>query len=518
MSRLLRSLPACLVVAVLPCFLVPATAAALRVEVFNTRRAITGRIWGSGPWIAFCVDEAGNSKKDARSLNSDMDTDDTVLQVFNMRTLQPAVNTGMAIDPELADGDDWPVDVSGDLMVAQVSEMDNGMKDLNNNGRADDNVLELYNLATRQWTNLGLVGKQPTLSGGQLYFVQTETDAKKDLNGDGDTADSVLCSLDVQTRQVRSLGMDAGEGYQVSGDWIATYTSEAAQGGKDLNGDKDTGDIVAQLYHIPEQKWTNTGLECSFGFQLTSKLLAVGVEEQKQGAQDLNGDGDTKDVVCEVWDLAGGKATNTEQDCSGDLAAEGNLVGIATSEKGQGNKDLNGDKDTNDQVAQCYTLGQAKPVNLARDCSGGIEAGGGRIAFSCSETDQGKRDLNGDRDTEDYVLLIYDPATNKILNSGYSVDGDLNYRDGYLAWTTLEADQGNRDLNRDGDSDDSVLFVVDVAAGQIAPTGYACTDAVCVTNTGVGFAVPEADQANRDLNMNGTKEDDVVHVARYISR
>jgi hypothetical protein len=157
-------------------------------------------------------------------------------------------------------------------------------------------------------------------------------------------------------------------------------------------------------------------------------------------------------------------------------------------------------------------------VNLARDASGGIEAGGGRIVFACSETDQGKRDLNGDHDTEDYVLLVYDPVGNKIMNSSYCVDGDLNYKDGYLAWTTLEADQGNKDLNHDGDADDSVLFVMDVAAGQIAPTGYACSDVVCVTGQGVGFSVPELDQGARDLDGNASREDEVAHVARFIGK
>jgi hypothetical protein len=510
MPRSFRPLVVSLLLPLLPCALAPAIAASFRVEVVNTKREPSGRIWGAGPWIAFCVDET------EQTLNGDMDTDDTVLHLFNSRTLA-TVSTGIAVDSTLVDSDeDWPVDFFGDMLAVQVSELDNGQKDLNGNGRAEDNVLHLYNTASRQLTSVGVIAAQPTLLERRLYFVQAERDAGKDLNGDRDMADSVLCVYDLTTRQTESLGMEAENGFQVVGDRVAAIVSEAAQGGADLNGDKDTQDLVLQLYSTAEKKWVNTGLECSYGFELTPKLAAVGVEEQKQGARDLNGDGDTKDIVAHVWDLAAGKAINLGQDCTGDLVADGSFVAFNTVEKAQGNADLNGDKDTQDEVAQYYALGAQKPLNLGRDASGGITTAGGKIAFACSEADQGNKDLNGDRDTNDFVLLVYDPAANKVFNSLHSVDGDLETGGNYLAWTVLEADQANRDLNRDGDVDDSIVFVMELTGHSIYSTGTCSADYLCLTGQAVAFSTPEEEQGRRDLNMDRDTEDSVLQVGRII--
>lgn len=506
MSRFLRPCLAGILLAFLPALLVPAAAQGLRVEVFNVKRALTGRLWGSGYWIGFCVQEEDKAHETERMM----------LQLFNTRTLN-IHSTGIAIDVSLSDDEqDWPLAVSGDQIAVQVSEADNGNRDFNGNGRTDDNVLELYNPAARQLTNLGVIGSRPTFHGGKLYFVQQESDARADLNGDGDQSDAVLCSYDLAEKKIESLGMEVGEnGFQVVGDWIAVPVDEAAQGSKDLNDDKDIQDTVAQLYQISQKKWTNTHLECTFGMALTTKLLAVGVDEGKAGAKDLNGDGDAKDTVCEVWDLATGKVTNTAMDCSGDVVADGSTVGFATSESAQGNQDLNGDGDKDDVVAQVYTLGADRPVNLARDASGGIMAGGGKIAFSTSEADQGNKDLNGDKDAEDFVLQVYDPGRNSVFNTRYAVDGDMHVGAGRLAWNVLESDQGNKDLNRDGDTDDSVLFIIDLATDAIAFTSTASVDRAVVTNEAVGFAVPESAQGNHDLNGNGNMDDDVVHVARF---
>lgn len=514
MDRKLRPLLAFLTLFCVGALLTPVAAQTLDLgTIFNTRRELSGRIWGHGNWIAFCVEE------EDKDLNGDGDTNDTVLCVADLRTMNVQI-TGLAVNYGLSDSDtDWPVAISDDMIAVQVSEADQGGKDLNGNGSTNDDVLFLYNPTTHKSTNTGLVGKNPVFHNGKLYFGQPERQARRDLNGDGDLLDTVVCSYDPATQEWQSLGLEAAAGFRVEGDWVATKTSEAAQGGKDLNGDGDVQDTVAELYQISTKKIINTRLECSFGMALTPQLLAVAVDEKKQGAKDLNGDQDTNDVVCEVWDLSKGddptKALfNTGQDCTGGVCADGNLVGFVTSEAGQGNQDLNHDGDTQDEVGQAYILGSDKVINLAHDASGGMVAGGGKLAFVCSEMAQGDRDLNGDRDTDDDVLMVYDPVANRILNKQIAVDGDLVEGGGTLVWRTLESDQFNRDLNGDRDTDDSVVFVMDLKTTNWSCTRYAGAEYLCATDRGVGFAVSEADQGNRDLNGDGDTDDDVVHLAR----
>ena len=248
---------------------------------------------------------------------------------------------------------------------------------------------------------------------------------------------------------------------------------------------------------------------------LTDQILASGVDEDAQGARDLNGDRDAEDEVCYVWDLATGKARNTGQDCSDGLAVAGTVVGFVSNEEAQGQTDLNGDGDTNDSVLQYDTAGSAKPVNLRRDASGGLEAAAGKLAFFCSEEDDGKKDLNRDQDTADTVLMVFDVARNSVLNTTWAVDGEYASGSHYLAWKTLESDQGDRDLNRDGDTDDGILFVMDLATNGIASTGSAAEN-VAVTSAGVPFGCPETDQGDRDLNSDGDTADEILQVARYV--
>lgn len=489
-----------------------AGAQSLRSEVFNLKRVLSGRIWGAGPWMAFCVDEDGKDQ------NQDGDADDTILYLVDTRTIK-VIETGIAVDPALVDDEeDWPVATDGNTVIVQMSEVDNGKKDLNGNGFVGDDVMVSINPSTRQITPLGASGRRPTVVGGKVYFIQQEEDAKRDLNGDGDQRDGVMATVDPATRTVESLGMECSDRFRAAGDWIATSTSEVMQGAKDLNGDGDTGDVVAQLYQISTKKWTNTGLECTFEIELTPKLMAVGTAEARQGNKDMNGDGDTTDVVCQVWDLAKATPFNTGRDCSIDLSADANVVGFICAENNQGKTDLNGNKEVGDEVAHAYVLGASAPVNIGRDASGGLVAVGGKVAFSCSETIQGLRDMNGDKDADDLALLIYDPVKHAVANVNYAVDGQLIGFGSNLAFRVAEIDQGDRDINRDGDPDDTCLAICNVATNSVSVPGYASAEYFHLADGWVGFGVMEIEQGDRDLNADGDSDDEIVHLARLKTR
>ena len=519
MRQFIRPLVGSALLLLVPLLMVPAGAQqSLGIDVFNTRRELSGRMWGSGNWITFCVEE------DGRDLNADGDDRDTVLCVADLRTLM-VQETGMAIEYGLSDDDDaWPAAVSNDLIAVTLNEADNGGKDMNGNGTATEDVLALYNPTTKQRTVLGVAARSPRFLNGKLYFLQKEAIARKDLNSDGDALDSVLSVYDPATKQIESLGMDCEGGYLAAGDWILARTTELHQGNKDLNGDRDMLDEVAQLYQVSTKTWTNTTLESSGAVALSSKLVIVGVDEKRQGNKDLNGDKDVMDQVAYVWDLnspaanapvnAADHITNTGQDCSGGVVADGEVAGWVTSEAAQSAQDLNMDQDTEDDVVQIYQLSTKTVTNTARDGSGGIAAGAGKIAFVCSEIAQGNRDLNLDKDSDDDVLMIYDVAANKILNVRYTVDGELGCAEGTLVWRVLESDQFNRDLNRDGDTDDSVALVMDLEKMSYVSTGLAAGEYLCATARGASFAVSEVDQGDRDLNGDKDDDDDVLNIVR----
>jgi len=515
MPRLRYLLTVATLTGCLPLLSHPAGAqATLGFDVLNGRRELSGQMWGSGPWTGFCVEE------DGRDMNGDGDDRDTILCLIDARTMAVS-ETGIAIEYGISDDDEsWPVASSGDLIAVTMNESDNGGKDLNGNGASTDDVLVMYQPATRQRTVLGVAGRDPAFLNGKLYFLQSEAASRKDLNADGDGRDVVLTVYDPATKQIESLGMESDAGFKAEGDYLLARTSEAAQGNKDLNGDGDTGDEVAQLYQTGARKWTNTTLECSFDAALGTKLAIVGVDERKQANKDLNADGDLMDVVAYIWDLANPDAevvshiTNTGQDCSGGVSADGGVAGFVTSEAAQFNRDLNMDKDVDDDVVQAYLLSSKKVVNIARDASGGMVAGSEKIIFTCSEIGQGDADLNKDRDADDDVLMIYDPVMGKVVNLAYTVDGELACAEGTLAWHVLEVDQFDRDLNRDGDTDDSVVFVMDLAKGTFGSTGFAGSEYLHANARGVSFAVLETDQGNRDLNNDKDVDDEIIHFAR----
>src|SRR5438874_12739824 len=119
----------------------------------------------------------------------------------------------------------------------------------------------------------------PWASGDWVAFLVPEEN--RDLNGDGDTKDSVLHVVDVRTLQVINLGLagdpllaaqNAGPPVAIAGNTLAVLVSEQYQGNKDLNGDgdrpgaRDSGRSraptanVLEIVDLTTRKVTNTGL------------------------------------------------------------------------------------------------------------------------------------------------------------------------------------------------------------------------------------------------------------------
>ena len=152
------------------------------------------------------------------------------------------------------------------------------------------------------------------------------------------------------------------------------------------------------------------------------------------------------------------------------IAVRGDHVILVTPEAAQG-ADLNGDGDLGDRVIQI-----ALAPGLPRSLGFAVEdfvASDTLVAFRVREAAQGGQDLNGDGDTDDDVLFVYDLRTDTLFPTGQAVtpcrleacDPRLPYRPlvDTVRFLTLEVAQG-ADLTGDDDLDDLVLQTFSVAA------------------------------------------------------
>jgi Tol biopolymer transport system component len=235
----------------------------------------------------------------------------------------------------------------------------------------------------------------------------------------------------------------------------------------------------------------------------------------------LNGDADTDDLVVHCWD-GSGAAQNLARGATA-VAAAGGWVAALVSEAADDEK-YNGDNDKTDTVAQVHPICDGDWVSTGQ-AADAIAAAGSTVAFTTPEEAQGKN-LNGDADTDDRVLQVFDTQIGKLTNVGKAAEDFVVGAQRLVAFRTREASQGQGSLNLDGanndnDTLDDVLQVYDAASGAVLNSRQAVTPCkleACdphvpyrVLNDTVRFLTLEADQ-NDDLNGDGDQGDLVVQV------
>src|SRR5206468_11303526 len=131
------------------------------------------------------------------------------------------------------------------------------------------------------------------------------------------------------------------------------------------------------------------------------------------------------DQVVSALDVASGTAPNTalalELRASALLEnVRGSLAVFAASESSSGNRDLNGDSDTNDAVLYVFdartgtTHGLAPAVSVTPGFTPAL--GGDLLAFAVNEAAQGA-DLDGDGLRSSDVLHVYDAKARTLVNT-----------------------------------------------------------------------------------------------------
>ncbi|MFN8543660.1 MAG: hypothetical protein U0807_05575 [Candidatus Binatia bacterium] len=334
-------------------------------------------------------------------------------------------------------------------------------------------------------------------------------DCGADLTGDCDLADTVLQVLDTATGAVQTL-CPAGQ-TAVAGGRIAFLRPEAAGDAPGCPPLPPHDAAVAdgrQVVHFWDGGAVSNLDRAATWVGLSDWWLAALVDESAQGARDLNGDRDTADTVVQVH-AASGSGSWTNLGRAADFAdLRDRFLAFLTPERAQGNADLNGDGDAEDRVVHVFEAGTGSPVRNTTQAAEELVVGPkGLVAFRTREAAQGRRDLNGDGDTRDDVLQVWDPETRGTLATGQAVtpcrleacDPRLPYRvlDDTVTFLTLEADQA-ADLNRDGDQDDLVLQILNVRQAIDSGTSSGAIHTLAATTAGVCTSTGAACATNRD--------------------
>ena len=252
----------------------------------------------------------------------------------------------------------------------------------------------------------------------------------------------------------------------------------------DLTGDGDVDDDVLAVFEVPE----GLRLLCPAAATAVSGDAIAFLRPESAGpapgcppGPDLNGDGDDRDSVAHLWSRGGAVA---DLHCAATaVALSHDVVAALVSEGGQGGVDLNGDGDTDDTVLEVLRRDAPLPAScddwLAPSVGGraiaadSLQVAGSLVAFLSPENGQGE-DMNGDGDTVDRVVWLYDAASGELTDIGMAAE-DFVLGETALAFRTRESAEGGADLNGDIDRDDDVLFVYSLRARCLLATRQAVT-------------------------------------------
>lgn len=315
---------------------------------------------------------------------------------------------------------------------------------------------------------------------------------------------------------------------------------------------------------------TNSGAYCSVASECPSGTCASGGGSCAAGS--LNGDGDTNDSVVQLWSPGTSPrlpGTTTNLHCAATaVSLSDTWLGALVSESGEGLV-LNGDGDENDTIAAFHRVAGPYPGTcgdtwaMTGNAADSVAVSGTTGVIVTSEAAQGAGSLNGDGDTQDHVLQVFELDTGSNVASLVTCDPGAPCSDGIrlavddfvlgdpatsscgpvqlVAFRVNETDQGGATLNgpkycaggsnsfalctndsecpaglcQNGDTDptDHVLHVYDAVSHKLLNTGQAaipCNFDACdprepyrVTGSVVKFLTLEADQGV-DLDGNGT--------------
>ncbi len=389
-------------------------------------------------------------------LNGDGDRGDAIVQAWDLQT-QTLTNTGLDTRAFL---------YAGDHIAIAVRENKQGDVDLDNDGDRKDSVLHIFDLNTNSATNLELAIFRPHLrmviSPTALLFAISETkNDLGDLNGDGRVNDDVGRIYNFATQSLVEINLSVAQKHLAIGDTLAAVTvSEVHQGGTDLNGDGDKRDRVIHAVDLASGAVVNTGAQGEYPSVIDRTIVFRSIENSA-GKTDLNGDGDRSDRTLRAYDYDAGALetiATVKRHRRIWYTVSAPYVVFASKERPNGRVDLNGDGDIRDTVMQVYDTSLKSLANTGFQ-SKSYAVGPTLLAIATKERSQGASDQNGDGDTQrDMALNVYDMTSGTNIELPVAVDWKrLAVGDDIVGFGYRERTHFDQVLNGDTDTGDSVL-------------------------------------------------------------
>ena len=232
----------------------------------SLQRAVTAEAISPNA-IGLAVSEAGEGS----ILNSDGDTNDSVLAVMTATASPPPINVGVAADAVQASGAELV------FTTPEAAEPANGKQcvaaaggcDLNGDGDAGDRVLRVADASgallfdSPGHPRIGRAVDDFVVGGRLVAFRVNEAQQNQILNGDGKMDESVMMVYDLDNHLLFNTGQAASPCTTPGWEWMHPYavrgtnvfflTKEAEQE-IDLTFDGDTNDVVLQIFNIRSLK------------------------------------------------------------------------------------------------------------------------------------------------------------------------------------------------------------------------------------------------------------------------
>ncbi|NOT31295.1 MAG: hypothetical protein HOP15_12690 [Planctomycetes bacterium] len=462
-----------------------------------------------GGWVAALVtSEAGQGDSD---LNRDGDVSDDVLSVYvHDRSGARTLDSRLALAP-------FRPRVEGGFVAFAVSEAAQGNRDLNGDGDALDAVPRVIDSTGIVRGPSVALTELLALSGGWALFTTDEAQLGSDLNGDGDAVDAhVLQFFEFHSGWLVNSGLDASLPVLRQDilmvvqfiEWMMMVDEQA--GGIDLDGDGDADDLVPHAYSPATGIATNLALAAVPRAPLLESVSgSFCLLARESEGLDRNGDGDFEDVTPTVygWGNLNDIPLAVDPSSSGVVWSRSALV-LDVSEAAQG-ADLDGDGDRADLVV--HVVDGRGPRNLRLD-SQGLTGAPGHVLIPRSELDAGA-DWNGDGDQLDLITFVRNSLTERTSNTAIAglVLGASGKR---LLLAVPERDDG-RDWNQDGDLDDVAYVHHELAlVKNVGLRGLLGAFPGWGRVLSSGHSVVLADEASQasDLNRDGDQNDSVPFV------
>lgn len=504
-------------------------------------------IYGAGPLMV--VNES--ERLEGRDLNGDGDAFDEVLAILDLDA-GSVTRTGLVMAQGIPRGDFVPQPLlSADATpTLAVDEFATGRGDLDGDGDAFDLVLFRYDRDRRELVNLGLPASS-VFSNGEFIAFDAAVDLPRDLDGNGsfDLYPGQPSVLELATAKTIATGQAGARILAFQGDSLALAVDEARVG--DRNGDLDEHDLVLELYDVRQRVSRPIDLALTLFFGRPIRPIGDGrcwvadIWEAAEGGRDLNGDGDALDRVLHVLDAHTGALvrildglTLLDRDANGGiLALEGPRTGVSAGriwlysterdlledtgfaghslvrrgtdvalqvdEESQG-EDLDANGVLTSQVTVLYELGSGRTQVLAIDGTPFARPGG---LLLLSLEANAERDWNGDGDRSDQVPFAWDEGEVRPRSSALAVAFARPMDDTHAL---VLLDEHEQDRNGDGDQLDNVAAVLDTRHGHLTNLGLAGAFTLPLDGLARLLLVSEAAQGS-DLNGDGDLLDNVPH-------